>query len=171
MVSILFLENMLKVLSIESLIIEIIWFCDLRMRGWNYVTFFTGAQWVASSYLMLLNGTPIKWYSKRQNCVETSTYGSEMVAGRIVVDAAVELRYEHGQSLSCMKKSCIGLFLPVRVCGRFIQVMQYPILVLKMYFDNGISHRLSSKKVRTKSISKTETRMVLFTTFLLTNHT
>ena len=42
---------------------------------------------------MFVNGTPIKWYSKRQNCVETSTYGSEVVAGRIAVDAAVELRY------------------------------------------------------------------------------
>lgn len=46
-----------------------------------------------SCYLMFVNKTPIKWYSKRQNCVETSTYGSEMVAGRIAVDAAVELRY------------------------------------------------------------------------------
>mmetsp|Transcript_2008 Transcript_2008/g.2742 ORF Transcript_2008/g.2742 Transcript_2008/m.2742 type:complete len:146 (-) Transcript_2008:371-808(-) len=44
-------------------------------------------------YLMFVNNTPIKWYSKRQNCVETSTYGSEVVAGRVAVDAAVELRY------------------------------------------------------------------------------
>jgi len=44
-------------------------------------------------YLMFVNNTPIKWFSKRQNCVETSTYGSEVVAGRIAVDAAVELRY------------------------------------------------------------------------------
>eukprot|EP00957_Ditylum_brightwellii_P134178 10229970-Ditylum_brightwellii.AAC.1 len=28
-----------------------------------------------------------------QNCVETSTYGSEIVAGRIAVDLAVELMY------------------------------------------------------------------------------
>eukprot|EP00957_Ditylum_brightwellii_P035563 2696269-Ditylum_brightwellii.AAC.1 len=37
------------------------------------------------------SGTPIRWYSKRQNCVETSTYGSEIVAGRIAVDLAVEM--------------------------------------------------------------------------------
>ena len=43
--------------------------------------------------ILFLNGTPIRWYSKRQNCVETSTYGSEIVAGRIAVDLAVELRY------------------------------------------------------------------------------
>eukprot|EP00957_Ditylum_brightwellii_P048597 3687747-Ditylum_brightwellii.AAC.1 len=29
----------------------------------------------------------------RQNCVETSTYGSEIVAGHIAVDLAVETRY------------------------------------------------------------------------------
>jgi hypothetical protein len=43
--------------------------------------------------LLFVNKTPIRWYSKRQNCVETSTYGSEVVAGRIAVDLAVELRY------------------------------------------------------------------------------
>ena len=41
-----------------------------------------------SCVLLFINGTPIRWYSKRQNCVETSTYGSEMVAGRIAVDLA-----------------------------------------------------------------------------------
>jgi len=46
-----------------------------------------------TSVLMFLNKTPIRWYCKRQNCVETSSYGSEIVAGRIAVDMAVELRY------------------------------------------------------------------------------
>eukprot|EP00957_Ditylum_brightwellii_P126005 9606762-Ditylum_brightwellii.AAC.1 len=41
--------------------------------------------------LLFVNSTLIKWYSKRQNCVETSTSGSEMVTGRIAVDLAVEL--------------------------------------------------------------------------------
>ena len=43
--------------------------------------------------ILFVNGTPIRWYVKRQNTVETSTHGSEMVAGRIAVDLAVELRY------------------------------------------------------------------------------
>jgi len=30
--------------------------------------------------LLFVNNTPIKWYSKRQNTVETSTYGAELVA-------------------------------------------------------------------------------------------
>ena len=42
--------------------------------------------------LLFLNRTPIKWYSKRQNTVESSTYGSELVAGRIATDIMVEYR-------------------------------------------------------------------------------
>ena len=33
--------------------------------------------------LMMLNKTPVDWFSKRQNCVETATYGSEFMAVRI----------------------------------------------------------------------------------------
>ena len=43
--------------------------------------------------LMLLNKTPIDWYSKKQNGMETATYGSEFVAARIGVDKIVEMRY------------------------------------------------------------------------------
>lgn len=43
--------------------------------------------------LLFLNGTPVRWYLKRQYCVETSTYELEIVTGRIAVDLAVELRY------------------------------------------------------------------------------
>ena len=42
---------------------------------------------------MFVNKTAIKWYSKRQNTVETSTYGSEIVAGRIGVEMAIDLWY------------------------------------------------------------------------------
>ena len=43
---------------------------------------------------MLLNNTPVLWVSKRQKTVETSTYGSELVAARIAVDMIVEMRYK-----------------------------------------------------------------------------
>jgi hypothetical protein len=43
--------------------------------------------------LIFINGTPIKWYSKRQNTVETSTYGSEFVAMRIATELTIALRY------------------------------------------------------------------------------
>lgn len=44
--------------------------------------------------LILLNNTPIRWVSKRQKTVETSTYGSEMVAARIAVELVIEIRYQ-----------------------------------------------------------------------------
>jgi hypothetical protein len=47
-----------------------------------------------SGVLMLLNNTPIQWLSKRQPTVETSTYGSELVATRIAIDMIVEMRYK-----------------------------------------------------------------------------
>ena len=43
---------------------------------------------------MLLNNTPVQWLSKRQPTVETSTYGSELIASRIAVDMIVEMRYK-----------------------------------------------------------------------------
>ena len=36
---------------------------------------------------------PLRWYSKKQSTVETSTYGSELVAARIAVDLILEVRY------------------------------------------------------------------------------
>lgn len=44
--------------------------------------------------LLLVNNTPLQWVSKRQPTVETSTYGSELVAARIAVDMIVEVRYK-----------------------------------------------------------------------------
>ena len=43
--------------------------------------------------LVLLNNTPISWYSKCQKTVESSTYGSELVASRIAVETIMSLRY------------------------------------------------------------------------------
>ena len=42
--------------------------------------------------LIFVNGTPIRWYSKRQNTVESSTYGSEFVAMRIATEMLIALR-------------------------------------------------------------------------------
>jgi hypothetical protein len=43
--------------------------------------------------LVFVNSTPIRWFSKMQKTVETSTYGSELVAARIATDISLELRY------------------------------------------------------------------------------
>ena len=44
--------------------------------------------------VLLINNTPMIFSSKRQNTVETSTYGSELVATRIAVDMIIEQRYK-----------------------------------------------------------------------------
>ena len=41
----------------------------------------------------MANNTPICWVSKRQKTVESSTYGSELVAARIATELILELRY------------------------------------------------------------------------------
>ena len=43
---------------------------------------------------IMLNSAPIVWYSKRQNTVETSTFGSEFVALRIATELVQGLRYK-----------------------------------------------------------------------------
>ena len=43
--------------------------------------------------IIMLNKTPIDWISKRQATVETATYGSELVAGRITIDNVVEFQH------------------------------------------------------------------------------
>ena len=46
----------------------------------------------ATGIIHLLNKTPIGWFCKRQGTVETATYGSEFVAGRIAVEQIIDLR-------------------------------------------------------------------------------
>ena len=43
--------------------------------------------------VILLNNTPVSWLSKRQKTVESSTYGSELVASRIAVEMIISMRY------------------------------------------------------------------------------
>jgi hypothetical protein len=44
--------------------------------------------------VIFLNGAPIAWYSKKQNTVETSTFGSEFVALKIAAEMLWGLRYK-----------------------------------------------------------------------------
>ena len=46
-----------------------------------------------SGILHLVNQTPIDWFSKRQGCVESATYGSEFVAHRQATEQIMDLRY------------------------------------------------------------------------------
>jgi hypothetical protein len=42
--------------------------------------------------LVILNNTPFIWISKLQKIVETSTYGSELVASRVATELILEIR-------------------------------------------------------------------------------
>jgi hypothetical protein len=42
--------------------------------------------------ILFVNKTPVKWHSKRQNTVESSTYGSELVAARIASEIIIDFR-------------------------------------------------------------------------------
>jgi hypothetical protein len=44
--------------------------------------------------IIFCNKAPILWFSKRQNIVETSTFGSEFIAARIAVELVEALRYK-----------------------------------------------------------------------------
>jgi Reverse transcriptase (RNA-dependent DNA polymerase) len=47
-----------------------------------------------SGILIFVNNAPVTWYSKRQNTVESSTFGSEFIAMRVAVEQVEGLRYK-----------------------------------------------------------------------------
>ena len=47
-----------------------------------------------TGYVIFLGSSPIKTYSKKQNTIETSSYGSELVALRIALEGLLEIRYK-----------------------------------------------------------------------------
>ena len=47
-----------------------------------------------SGILLMINKAPVVWYSKRQNTVEASTFGSEFIALRLAKEMIVALRYK-----------------------------------------------------------------------------
>lgn len=47
-----------------------------------------------TGFFVLANGIPVYWHSKEQHTIETSTFGSEIVAGRIAVEKIMEYRYK-----------------------------------------------------------------------------
>ena len=63
-------------------------FCDAAFAG-DIVT-----RRSQTGILIFLNGAPITWYSKRQNTVEASTFGSEFVALRVGIEMNDALRYK-----------------------------------------------------------------------------
>jgi len=46
-----------------------------------------------TGYILCINRTPVKTYSKKQGTIETSTYGAELVAARVATEAIIDYRY------------------------------------------------------------------------------
>jgi hypothetical protein len=64
--------------------------------------------------LVMLKNTPIRWISKRQKTVETSTYGSELVASRVATELILEVRY-------MLRSFGVALDGPVLMLGEIFQ--------------------------------------------------
>ena len=58
--------------------------------------------------IIISNMAPLLWYSKRQNTVETSTFGSEIIALRISIELVEDLRYK-------LRMFCVPLKVPARI--------------------------------------------------------
>jgi len=72
----------------QGLPVEKLCFVDANHAG-NLLTWHS-----QSGILIFLNKPPIIWYSKWQNTVESSTFGSEFIAMHIATDLIVSLRYK-----------------------------------------------------------------------------
>ena len=68
--------------------------------------------------LLMLNNTPVRWVSKRQKTVETSTYGSELVASRIATELILEVRF-------MLRSLGVGLDGPTLMLGDNMSVILY----------------------------------------------
>jgi hypothetical protein len=54
--------------------------------------------------MVMLNNTPVRWVSKHQKTVETSIYGSELLAARIATELIYRVNYGsalHAQLIRC----------------------------------------------------------------------
>mmetsp|Transcript_11237 Transcript_11237/g.16168 ORF Transcript_11237/g.16168 Transcript_11237/m.16168 type:complete len:1367 (+) Transcript_11237:2028-6128(+) len=67
--------------------VQINMFCDAAHAN-DHVT-----RRSTTGFIIFLQGTPILWYSKRQNTIESSTFGSEFVALKIATEVMEGLRY------------------------------------------------------------------------------
>ncbi|MGH7974543.1 MAG: reverse transcriptase domain-containing protein, partial [bacterium] len=88
--------------------------------------------------LISVNKTPIKWFSKRQNTVESSTYGSELVAARIATDLIIEMRYK----LRMIGVNVVGPTIMMADNQSVVQNMTLPSSTLKKKHNAVAYHRV-----------------------------
>jgi hypothetical protein len=89
--------------------------------------------------LVILNNTPIRWISKRQKTVETSTYGLKLVASRVATELILEIRY-------MLWSLGVALYGPALMLGDNMSVVldtTVPSSVLKKKLNAIAYHRVS----------------------------
>jgi hypothetical protein len=88
--------------------------------------------------LVMLSNNPIRWISKRQKTVETSTYGSATVASRVCTELILEIRY-------MLRSLGVALDGPALILGDNMSVVlntTFPSSVLKKKHNATAYHRV-----------------------------
>jgi hypothetical protein len=88
--------------------------------------------------LVMLNNTPIRWISKRQKTVETSTYESELVASRVSTELILEIRY-------MLRSLGVSVDGPALILGDSMSIVlnnTVPSSVLKKKHNAFANHRV-----------------------------
>ena len=81
----------------------------------------------------MVNNTPVRWASKQQKTVETSTYSSELVASRIATELILEIR--------CMLRS-LGVTLMLGDNMSVVLNTTVPSSVLEKKHNAIVYHRV-----------------------------
>jgi hypothetical protein len=100
--------------------------------------------WSVSGVILFVNRTPVKWISKCQKTVQTSTYGSELVASRVVTELAIEYQY-------ALRMLGVGLDGPAMIFGDNKSVvinMTMPSSQLKKKHNSVAYHRVQEAIAR-----------------------
>ena len=119
--------------------------------------------------LLLCNSTPVNWYSKRQNTVETSTFGSEFIALRVAVEMIESLAYK-------LRMFGIPYEGPARVfCDNesVVKSSSFPESTLKKKHCSIAYHRIRESVVASKLLiyyEKSESNLADLFTKVLPHH-
>jgi hypothetical protein len=93
--------------------------------------------------LFMLPNTPIRWVSQRQKTVETSTYGSELVASRVATELILDVRY-------MIRSFGVALDGPALMLGNNMSVVlntTVPSNVLKKKHNAIAYHRVREARI------------------------
>jgi hypothetical protein len=98
----------------------------------------------------MINNTPIRWISKQQKTVETSTYGSELVASRVATEIILEIRY-------MLRSLGVALDWPALMLGHNMSIVlntTVPSSILKKKHNAIAYHRVREAIAATSRIMR-----------------